>query len=89
LTRAHLAHVALTLQPFTTGLTHPVQLTVTPDGSGRVYIAEQTGLILVADAGGQTYPRPFLDRRSLAFSGGQCGPLGVAFHPDYKVNDLL
>ena len=89
LPHANLAQVALTLRPFTTGLTHPVQLTSAPDGSGRVYIAEQEGLVLVADAGGQTHAQPFLDIRSRVLSGGERGVLSLAFHPNYKANGLF
>ncbi len=85
----NLAQVALTVQPFTTGLTHPVQLSSAPDGSGRDYIAEQLGLILVADADGQTHAQPFLDMRSQVLSGGERGLLSMAFHPNYKANGLF
>jgi len=84
-----LAHVALALQPFTAGLTHPVQLTYAPDGSGRVYIAEQAGLILVAHADGRVRDKPFLDLSPLILSGGERGLLSVAFHPRYKANGLF
>lgn len=87
--RGNLAHVALTLQPFAAGLNDPVQLTAALDGSGRVYIAEQAGLILVADADGQTHAQPFLDVRSLVLSGGERGVLSIAFHPRYKANGLF
>jgi hypothetical protein len=72
LPRSNLAHVALTLQPFAAGLTHLVQLTSAPDGSGHIYIAEQAGLILVADANGRRTPSRFwifAPRSSLAGSG--------------------
>jgi glucose/arabinose dehydrogenase len=85
----NLAHVAVALQPFTTGLTNPVQLTYAPDESGRVYIAEQAGLILVADANGQAHAQPFLDITPLVLSGGERGVLSVAFHPHYKANGLF
>jgi glucose/arabinose dehydrogenase len=84
-----LTHVALGLQPFVTGLTQPVQLTTAPDGSGRVYIPEQAGLVLVADASGKVHPRPFLDIHARVLAGGERGILGLAFHPDYKANGLF
>jgi glucose/arabinose dehydrogenase len=87
--RGNLAHVGLTLRPFITGLSQPVQLTAAPDGSGRVYIAEQAGLILVANAAGRTSARPFLDIRARVLSGGERGMLGLVFHPNYKANGLF
>jgi glucose/arabinose dehydrogenase len=87
--QAHLAEISLGLKPFITGLTEPTQLTYAPDGSGRVYITEQPGLIRVADASGRLYPQPFLDIRSLVLAGGERGLLSVAFHPDYVRNGFF
>jgi glucose/arabinose dehydrogenase len=86
---ARLAQISLRVKPFITGLTEPTQLTYAPDGSGRVYITEQAGLIRVADATGRLYPQPFLDIRSLVLAGGERGLLSVAFHPDYARNGLF
>jgi glucose/arabinose dehydrogenase len=86
---ARLAQISLRLKPFITGLTEPTQLTYAPDGSGRVYITEQAGLIRVADANGRLYPQPFLDISSLVLDGGDRGLLSVAFHPDYASNGLF
>ncbi len=86
---ASLARVSLALRPFATGLTDPVQLTYAPDGSGRVYILEQSGLVLVADANGKVHPKPFLDLRSKVLEGGERGLLSLAFHPDYKTNGIF
>lgn len=86
---ARLAQISLGLKPFITGLTEPTQLTYAPDGSGRVYITEQAGLIRVANASGTLYPQPFLDIRSLVLAGGERGLLSVAFHPDYPRTGLF
>ena len=86
---ARLAQISLRLTPFITGLSEPTQLTYAPDGSGRVYITEQVGLIRVADATGHLYPQPFLDIGSLVLDGGDRGLLSVAFHPDYASNGLF
>jgi glucose/arabinose dehydrogenase len=87
--QGNLAHIAVALKPFAAGLVHPVQLTSARDASGRVYIPEQAGLVLVADANGRVHSQPFLDIRSLVLSGGERGVLGLAFHPDYKMNGLF
>src|SRR5262249_53949436 len=81
--QAHLAQVSLVLKPFIGGLTAPTQLTYAPDGSNRVYISEQAGVIRVANASGTLYPQPFLDIHSLVLEGGERGLLSVAFHPNY------
>lgn len=60
------ARVHLTLKPFATDVMQPDQLAYAPSESGRVYIAEQTGLILVADANGQIHRESFLVSRSCA-----------------------
>jgi glucose/arabinose dehydrogenase len=80
---ARLAHLSLGLQPAVTGLNEPTQLTFAPDGSGRVYITEQPGLIVVADAHGRLAPQPFLDIHRLVLAGGERGLLSVAFDPHY------
>ncbi len=89
LPHAPLAHVALTLKPFITGLTEPTQLTYAPNGAGRVYITEQSGLIVVADAHGRLARQPFLDIRSLVLAGGERGLLSVAFDPHYQTNGFF
>lgn len=86
---ARLAQISLGLKPFITGLTAPTQLTYAPDGSGRVYITEQAGLIRVADATGRLSPQPFLDIHALVLAGGERGLLSVAFHPDYPRTGLF
>ncbi len=86
---ARLARISLELKPFITGLTAPTQLTYAPDGSGRVYITEQAGLIRAANASGTLYPQPFLDIRSLVLAGGERGLLSVAFDPDYPHTGLF
>lgn len=68
------------------GLERPVGIAHAADGSGRLFIVEQQGQILVLEA--QRVETPFLDIRdrvaSPASSGGnEQGLLGLAFPPDY------
>ena len=70
------------------GLQSPVYLTDAGDGSGRLFIVEQTGRIRVVK-NGVLLPTPFLDIRSLVASGGERGLLSVAFHPQFKTNGVF
>src|SRR3989475_12117120 len=67
------------------GLKSPVYVTNARDGSGRLFIVEQAGRILVMEDG-RVLPTPFLDIRSLVVSGGERGLLSVAFYPDFATN---
>ena len=68
-----------------TGLSSPVYVTHSRDGTGRLFAVEQAGRIHVRQPGGGT-PTVFLDIRSLVLSGGEQGLLGLAFHPRYAQN---
>jgi glucose/arabinose dehydrogenase len=67
------------------GLESPVYVTHAGDGSGRLFVVEQTGVILIIRAG-RLLPRPFLDIRGRVIAGGEMGLLSVAFHPQYARN---
>jgi glucose/sorbosone dehydrogenase len=76
----------LALQPMATGLSEPVSITHAGDGSGRLFIVQRGGRILVHD-GTQVLPTPFLDIDARVNSGGgEQGLLGLAFHPSYASN---
>jgi glucose/arabinose dehydrogenase len=84
------------LQPVAENLTSPVKLVAPPDGSGRLFVVDQIGLIRIIDAGGNLLPEPFIDLSSRMVSVGidfgdglvfdERGLLGLAFHPDYARN---
>lgn len=67
--------------------TLPVELTSPDDGSDRIFVVEQKGVIRVfpnkKDVRNAT---TFLDITSNVVSGGERGLLGLAFHPDFKKN---
>ncbi len=76
-------------------LSAPLGITHAGDGSGRLFIHDQIGLIRVIDAGGNLLPDPMLDISALLpplgidFGGGfpifdERGLLGLAFHPDFN-----
>lgn len=73
------------LQLLVAGLTQPVYLTHAGDGSGRLFIVEQGGVIRIFK-NGSLLTTPFLNITSRVISGGEQGLLSVAFHPNYETN---
>jgi len=65
-----------------TGLDFPVDLVNAGDGSSRLFIVEQAGLIKVYNG---TSTSTFLDLTGIVtFTGDERGLLSMAFHPDYN-----
>ncbi|MBW2411843.1 MAG: S8 family serine peptidase, partial [Deltaproteobacteria bacterium] len=80
--------INLELEQIINGLVHPVAITHAADGSGRLFIAQQTGQIVIYD-GLSLLPTPFLDLSSIvlpATPNGRQGLISIAFHPDYATN---
>ncbi len=68
------------------GLNRPVDLTHAGDGSGRLFIVEQVGVIRILQDG-QVLETSFLDLRDrVGAQSNEQGLLGLAFHPDYAAN---
>ena len=81
-----LAQLQLQLTPFITqGLDAPLFLTHAGDGSGRLFIVQQTGEIRVVE-NDKLADKPYLDIANLITYGGERGLLGLAFAPDFKRN---
>jgi glucose/arabinose dehydrogenase len=78
--------LSIALRPVASGLSAPVGIANAGDGSGRLFVNEQAGLIRVIEAGGRLDPSPFADLRSLVLVGGERGLLGMAFHPSFSTN---
>lgn len=72
------------------GMAAPTALTSAHDGSGRLFVADQTGKIWIISQDGQTMADPFLDLTGLIVplnaQYDERGVLGLAFHPDYANN---
>ena len=68
--------------------TRPVDFQAPRDGSGRIFVVEQAGVIRVFDAGsGNASTEVFLDIRSrVRDQGNEEGLLGLAFHPNFASN---
>lgn len=77
--------VKVRLEPVASGLRSPLFLTHAGDGTGDLYLVQQTGQIRVM-IGGKLREQPLLDIGSQISTGGERGLLGLAFHPDYARN---
>ncbi len=79
----------LALELVVDGFSRPVAVGHAGDGSGRLFVVEQSGWILVVD-GGTVLAEPFLDISSMVESGGnEQGLLGLAFHPNFTSNGFF
>jgi glucose/arabinose dehydrogenase len=76
------------LQQVVSGLNLPVTVENAGDGSGRIFIVQQTGQIRIL-SGGTLLPTPFLNISALVSCCGEQGLLGLAFHPDYATNGFF
>ena len=71
------------------GFDRPVLAVHANDGSGRLFVVEQTGRIRTVVAG-KLQREPWFDARLLLGSNvGEQGLLGLAFHPKFKENGRL
>ncbi len=77
------------LRPVVSGLVSPVQLKQPLDGSGRLFVVDQAGMIRVIQ-NGVLLPTPFLDLTGsiVTLNAGydERGLLGLAFHPQFATN---
>lgn len=70
------------------GLRSPVGLANSKDGSGRLFVVEQSGRIRVVKDD-ELLAEPFLDISEQVSCCGERGLLGLAFHPQYSQNGLF
>lgn len=81
------------LQTVALGFVSPVGLVPVPDGTGRLFVLDQIGLVRILDANGNLLAEPFLDIRdrmvTLSQAFDERGLLGLAFHPDYEENGIF
>ncbi len=72
---------AISYQSILTGLSAPVDIVNAHDGSNRLFIAQQGGLIKVWNG---TTASDFMNLSSIISSGGERGLLSLAFHPGFN-----
>jgi glucose/arabinose dehydrogenase len=77
--------LVLAVNPVVSGLTAPVDLQNPNDGSGRLFVVEQQGVIRIV-TNNSLVSTPFLDIHNQVDFGGEKGLLGLAFHPSYSQN---
>jgi len=75
----------ISLSQVTSGLTAPVDVTHAGDGSGRLFVVEQTGRIRVVK-NGSLLSAPFLNITNIVQCCGERGLLSAAFDPEYETN---
>lgn len=86
------AETVIELQTIAEGLVSPLGMAAPNDGTGRLFIYDQTGRILIWQTG-SILPTPFLDVSSLLVTLNtgydERGLLGLALHPDFATNGKL
>ncbi len=75
----------IAFEPVLEGLSRPVGYIDANDGSGRFFIVEQDGRILVS-VGGELLDTPFLDITDQVSTGNEQGLLGMALDPGFSEN---
>ena len=74
--------------PAAEGLFNPVAVTHAGDGSGRLFVGEREGRIVISD--GEKVTATFLDiRERVSCCGFEDGFLSLAFHPNYENNGFF
>jgi glucose/arabinose dehydrogenase len=68
---------------------HLVGIEHAGDGTGRLFLVGQHGVIRVLDPDDGLLEEPFLDIQDLVLLYGEQGLLGLAFDPDFETNGLF
>ena len=82
------ANVRVSLEPYAKVPGSPLAIAATNDGSGRLLVATQEGLIW-AVTNGVTADHPMLDLSARITSGGERGLLGIAVHPAFPTDPRI
>lgn len=87
------AAAAADLKQIADGFTSPLHVLTLDDGSGRLLIGDQVGLVRILNKEGALEEKPFADLRErmvkLPQSFDERGLLGIAQHPQFRQNKKL
>src|SRR6185369_9417987 len=85
-------NITVELKQIADGMVSPIGMAVPDDGSGRMFVYDQVGLIWVITSAGRL-PTPLLDLRTrlVNISGAydERGLLGIAVHTNFAANPLI
>src|SRR5437867_4498452 len=81
------------LKQIAAGFTSPLNLLTLDDGSGRLLIGDQLGVIRILNKDGKLVEKPFADLRAkivkLPQAFDERGLLGITLHPQFRQNKKL
>jgi glucose/arabinose dehydrogenase len=84
---------AISLKKVAGGFAAPMMIATPDDGTGRIFVVDQIGVVKIIDVNGTVLPDPFLDIRDrmvpLSTGYDERGLLSIAFHPDFKNNGRI
>ena len=70
--------------------TSPMMVASPDDGTGRLFVVDQIGVVWAVDANGTVLPEPFMDLRDnlvgISPTYDERGLLSIAFHPNFAEN---
>lgn len=78
----------ISLYRLASGFEMPTGIWFPPDGSGRMFVTEQRGLIRIVKSGSKL-DRAFLDWRTKVSCCSERGLLGLAFSPSFRTNQTF
>jgi glucose/arabinose dehydrogenase len=82
------AATSITWDRKVSGLPALTQVTSAPDGSSRLFVVEQQGVVRVYRNGG-LQAKPYLDIRGRVRYGGEGGLLSIAFDPRFRTHHFV
>jgi glucose/arabinose dehydrogenase len=81
--------LTIRLQPVTSGLSSPILATHAKDGTKRLFIVQQRGIIKVVQPGSNVNTDFMNITSKVSSSGSERGLLGLAFHPNFASNSYF
>lgn len=79
--------VSIALVKVVDGLSDPVNVVSSNDGSGRLFVVERNGIVRIVDGEGTLLEEPFLDISDIVQDAFlEQGLYDITFHPDYANN---